>query len=135
MNTFKQLPKSVKVTFIIICSILVISIVFNVILLLNSKDTRDAGAATEAEIKSLVAEVSRFIVLPDKEIPTLATVSEPEKLRNQSFFANTEVGDKVLIYTASRKAILWRPSVKKIVEVSALNVDAGVASSTPTKSI
>lgn len=68
-----------------------------------------------------VEEVGKLMVLPADETPTLATVSDPEKLKDQPFFANAQVGDRVLIYTQAKKAILYRPSTKMIVEVSPLN--------------
>ena len=67
--------------------------------------------------------VSKLMVLPTDETPTMATVSDPEKLKNQAFFVNAKVGDKVLIYTKARKAILFSPSQNKIIEVSPLNVN------------
>lgn len=79
-------------------------------------------AANEEEIKNLVASVGSLIVLPEGENPTVATVSDPSKLKDQPFFKHSETGDKVLIYSQALKAILFRPSTGKIVEVSVLNV-------------
>lgn len=91
---------------------------------LHTKDQKVAltpEAIAEAEMKSIVTELSAMIVLPQEEIPTVATVSDAEVLKSQPFFTNSERGDKVLIYAAARKAILWRPSTHKIIEVSELN--------------
>lgn len=76
----------------------------------------------EKELREVVEKVGQLIVLPEGETPTLATVADPEKLRDQTFFAKAKVGDKVLIYTGARKAILYDPSAHKIVEVAALNI-------------
>lgn len=40
----------------------------------------------QQETADLVAAVSKLIVLPDGEEPTVATVSDPEKLKDQPFF-------------------------------------------------
>lgn len=72
--------------------------------------------------KDLVARVSELIVLPTDETPTVATVSDLEKLKGQQFFANAKVGDKVLIYTKAKKAVLYDPDAHKIVEVAPLNL-------------
>ena len=73
-------------------------------------------------MKSVVAEISKIMILPVGEDPTVATVADPEKLKGQSFFVNAKKDDKVLIYTNAKKAILYRPSERKIVEVAPLNI-------------
>lgn len=80
-------------------------------------------AASEEEVKSLVAEISKVMRLPNDETPSLATVLDKEKIKDQPFFANAENGDKLLAYTKAMKAILYRPSEKKIIEVAPLNLD------------
>mgnify|MGYP001436814035 CR=1 FL=1 len=73
--------------------------------------------------KKLIAQIGKLIELP-KEEPTIATVSDKEKLKGQSFFQNANNGDKVLIFTKAKKAILYRPSTNKIIEVSQINLEA-----------
>lgn len=80
------------------------------------------SAKAEEEIRSVVEKVGRLIVLPQGEQPTAATVSNPERLKEQPFFKDAKVGDKVLIYTNAKKAILYRPSENKIIEVAPLNI-------------
>jgi hypothetical protein len=79
----------------------------------------------EEEEKALVAEVGRLISLPQEETPIIATVSDQDKLSDQPFFASAELGDKIIIYQQARKAILYRPSEKRIVEVGTVNIDEG----------
>lgn len=73
------------------------------------------------ELDNILLEVGKLMVLPNDEIPTLATVSNPEKLRDQEFFNSANLGDKVIIYTKNEKIILYRPSEKRIIEVSHIN--------------
>jgi hypothetical protein len=49
------------------------------------------------------------------ELPTITTISKVEDLKNQAFFVNTEIGDKVLIYIATKKVVIYRPSTHKII--------------------
>ncbi|QQR78621.1 MAG: LytR C-terminal domain-containing protein [Candidatus Moraniibacteriota bacterium] len=75
------------------------------------------------EVKDLKEEIGAVFELPTDEEPTLATVTDRDKLAEQPFFQKAENGDKVLIYSASGRAILYRPSTKKIVDVTSVNVN------------
>jgi hypothetical protein len=126
MNTFKSLPSKIK-TFII-CMLIISAglIISNIVFIKQIHELKNPGEASVNEIKKIVSDIGSFIVLPADETPTLATVSDPDKLKDQKFFANAETGDKVLLYQTSQKAILWRPSTKKIIEISSLNSTAPV---------
>lgn len=80
-------------------------------------------AQAQNEAEKVLSEVGKLIALPNDEKPTIATVSDVEKLKGQQFFKNAANGDKVLIYTNSRKAILYRPNDKRIIEVGAVNIN------------
>ncbi len=82
----------------------------------------DPQAAAQEATQQLVTEVGAIVVLPEGETPTVATVSDASKLQNQAFFAKAENGDKVLIYTQAKRAILYRPSTGKVIEVAPINL-------------
>lgn len=71
-------------------------------------------------IDATVEEVGKLVDLPEGETPTIATVSNLEPLKDQAFFKDAEIGDKVLIYGTSKKAILYRPSANKVIAVAPL---------------
>lgn len=79
------------------------------------------------EALELTKKVSKLILLP-KELPTVATVSDPEKLKDQPFFAKAKVGDKVLLFPQAKKAYLYDPVAHKVLEVAPINqeVDTSV---------
>ncbi len=79
--------------------------------------------AAQLEINTLIERVGELIVLPTGEEPTVATVSDPEKLKDQVFFANAKVGDKVLIYTKARKAYLYDPEGDILLEVAPITAE------------
>ncbi len=74
------------------------------------------------EVTKLVAKVATLIAVPQDEIPTVATVSDSEKLKANAFFINAKNGDKVLIYTNAKKAVLYRPDEQKIIEVGPISI-------------
>lgn len=85
------------------------------------------GGASDAEIRELVSKVGALIELPEGDEPTIATVTDPQKLTDQAFFATAKTGDKVLIYANAKKAILYRPSENKIIEVAPVNIGGATA--------
>jgi len=87
---------------------------------LQSQLNQTSAEVEKNEVQNIIAEVSSLMILPQNERPTVATISDVDQLKGQSFFANAKNGDKVLIYRESKKAILYDPNVKKIVEVAPL---------------
>jgi cytoskeletal protein RodZ len=92
----------------------------------NSKE-----AVQEREVKSITDTIGKVLILPDNEVPTIATVTDREKLAGQAFFQKAENGDKVIIYRESGKAFLYRPSMQKVVDVATLNAGGQAAAGTP----
>lgn len=88
----------------------------------TQKLLKDPTAVQEAEAKEVTAKVGKLMELPEGEDPSVATVLDKEKLKDQAFFARAENGDKVIIYTKAGQAILYRPSTNKIITVSPINL-------------
>lgn len=78
--------------------------------------------AAKEEVNAITAKVGKLIELPSGEEPTVATILDKEKLKDQPFFARAENGDKAIIYTQAKKAILYRPSINKVIDVGPLNI-------------
>ncbi|MFO0781635.1 MAG: hypothetical protein U0524_01955 [Candidatus Saccharimonadales bacterium] len=89
----------------------------------SQQQLKNPQTALQAQTTELVNKVGELTALPD-EAPTVATVSDVSKLANQSFFAGAKNGDKVLIFSKSKKAILYRPSENIIVNIAPLNIDS-----------
>ncbi len=83
---------------------------------------REARTQTKDQ---LVEEIGKMIILPEGEVPTIATVVDPELLRDQPFFKNAKAGDRVLIYAKDSRAVLYDPVAKRVVEIGYLNTEAG----------
>ena len=132
MNTFTQLSKKLKIIFIVALLVAIAGIVSVGVLWVKIQRIQSPSISKDSEIKQIVHDLSQYMILPTDESPTIATVTDPSKLQDQPFFAHALAGDKVIVYANARKAILWRPSVKKVVEVSGLNIPTAQAPS-PTK--
>ena len=88
---------------------------------ISSQPEREASEETAR----LVSSVGLLMLLPMDEQPTVATVTNLESLKTQVFFKNARLGDKVLMYTKNRKAILYSPVENKIIEVAPLTFEEG----------
>lgn len=85
---------------------------------------QNPGKYARAETERLLQRVGSLTRLPPGEVPTVATVNSPDRLKSQRFFANAKVGDKVLIFTNARLAILYDPVNHKIVESAPVSFEA-----------
>ncbi|CAN5186755.1 hypothetical protein BH11PAT4_BH11PAT4_5200 [soil metagenome] len=91
---------------------------FYVGLIPGSKPVVSSPSPTpQLEIDQILGKIDGVIELPRGEVPSLATVTDPEKLEKQAFFAAAEVGDKVLLYTKAGRAVLYRPKTGRVIEI------------------
>lgn len=86
---------------------------------------KQATLASGDNVNAVIAKVGKLIKLPEDELPTIATISDLDKLKGQAFFARAKVGDKVLLYTKAKKAILYDPKDNVIIEVGPLIMPSG----------
>jgi hypothetical protein len=92
--------------------------------------TTNPQKVTQEENQKVIDAVAKLALLPEGETPTIATVTDADKLKaGQAFFAKAANGDKVLIYTQALKAIMYRPSENKIIEIAPLVI--GSSNQTP----
>jgi cytoskeletal protein RodZ len=91
---------------------------------LYSNIVKNPETIASESTRSLVSTLAQIIQLPNDEEPTIATVNDKTKLTDQPFFVKSENGDKVFIYAKNKKAILFRPSNSKVIEVANISIDA-----------
>ena len=89
----------------------------------SQQKLKNLESSPQDEVTRIIKEIGKLIQLPEDETPTIATVTDREKLASQPFFANAKNGDKVIIYSNARKAILYDPAAKKIIDVAPLNIN------------
>lgn len=81
----------------------------------------------QKQTSAILEKLGKIMDLPTDEVPQIATVTDPEKLKNQPFFAKAKNGDKVIIYSIAKKAILYDPIANKIIDVAPVNIGTGSA--------
>jgi hypothetical protein len=106
---------------------------------------KNPNKAAEAETTSLLKKVSAIYDLPkatvtkdgkettEAEQPTVATVQDKDKLKDQPFFASAVNGDKLLIFPQSKKAIIYRESENRIINSGPIAITQGAQTATPVK--
>lgn len=114
------MKKSFKVVIIVAFLALLAGLITTLFLLFRSE-----GPSSSGQSDKLIAEVAKIALLPQDEVPTVATVADLDALSGQPFFANAKVGDKVLIYNYAKKAFLYRPSSKRLIEMTTFSLEAG----------
>jgi hypothetical protein len=73
-------------------------------------------------IDQLLARIGKLVDLPKDETPVIATVSDLNQLKDQSFFNQAQIGDKVLIFKNNKKAYLYRPSQNQVINIGPINI-------------
>lgn len=78
---------------------------------------------TKQETAWILEKVNKLIDLPQDETPTIATILDKDKLKDQDFFKKAANGDKLIVYMNAKKAVLYRPNINKIIEVAPVYTD------------
>ncbi len=125
--SFFRTPKGMITIGLVFFSLLVVAGVMYVIndrnqLKKQVAELSDPQQQATKEAEKLRNELSAFIELPTDETPTVATVVDATKVQGQPFFAKAQNGDKVILFAKAGKAILYRESTKKIIEVAPINL-------------
>jgi hypothetical protein len=89
------------------------------------KRVSDPQSAMRQEAEALAEDVGKFLDLPKDETPSVATVKDENQLQGLLFFERAEKGDKVLIYSEAKRAVLYRPTTKKVIEYAPVESTAG----------
>lgn len=84
--------------------------------------TSTTQVAEAREIRALAKKIGAVIALPQEETPTLATVTNKDKLDNQPFFQKAQNGDKILIYSTAGQVVLYRPATGKVIDMTTVTV-------------
>jgi hypothetical protein len=126
--------KSNRKLFIVILFILLTVILIGIASFLlyqnNQLPFLNKSSNAGTQVDDTLIKVGKLIKLPN-ETPEIATITDIEKLRNQSVFKNAQNGDRVLIFTEAKRAIVYRPSENIIIDVG--NISLSKAASQPAE--
>ncbi|MCX6732607.1 MAG: hypothetical protein NTV98_03650 [Candidatus Roizmanbacteria bacterium] len=145
MAQVKTDKKTLNKSLVALIVLVVIELIGGVIFLFanyysTAKKTVTQKQDKKQAVTEILTKIGALYDLPTGETPTIATVSDKTKLDKQAFFAKAENGDNVLIYSNAKKAILYRPSINKVMEVAPLVMNVPTAAPqipnvTPTPTI
>ena len=85
--------------------------------------------ARNNDASAIIADVKNHMVLPN-ETPIVTTVTNADAVRSQPFYANAKNGDRVLVFKT--RAILYRPSIDRVIEVGYIIPPPGGSTATPS---
>lgn len=92
----------------------------------NGQTEAAVRAAEQKEIQLIEEQLGEVILLPQGETPTLITIKDKNEIReNKEFFADAQDDDKILVYQQAKKAFLYRPSTKKLINLAPINISPG----------
>jgi hypothetical protein len=134
INIVKKKPTQIAGIIILIAITIVPSVYFYLQYQKAQFRLQNPDLFIQEEKRSLMEKVSKLIQLPSSEEPTVATVSNLEKLKDQPFFAQAKNGDKLLIFNNAKKAILYDPVANKIIDVAPVNIGTQSAEATASAS-
>lgn len=127
-NSLKKSKSSSKTVIMVMSLITLIAVAGFVWSYANYTKTKNKLAAAtdpntqqqlnKQEIESLVAKISKHMILPAGEEPTVASVTDADALKKeQPFYKDATNGDKLLVYMKEKKAIIYNVEMDLLVNV------------------
>ena len=80
------------------------------------------STSNRTNLQSIKERVGRHYLLPADEEPALATIVDKTKVSTE-LFKQAQNNDRVLIYQKNRIAIVYRPSIDRIIAVGPVAID------------
>jgi len=119
---------------LIIAAFLILLVGFVYYFMQYQKLSKTSAEISKEKTAQLIKEVSKLAVIPNDPNVQVATVTDINKLKGQAFFSSAQNGDVILIFPEAKEAILYRPSLHKIVSISQLSATPATTTSTAATS-
>lgn len=91
----------------------------------SKQNENNFAPVDKAQEVKLLDKIQTLAIVPFDETPTLVSVADAANLKLDPIFANTQNGDVLVVYQQARLAILYRPTVEKLVNMA--NISGGEA--------
>lgn len=117
----KNMPKSKKIIILIVLALLIGS----VLLYVKNKTPypEKAQKMQMMENKKTLESVQKLMIIPNED-PIIATINEAETLiKEQAFYANSQNGDKLIIFPKAKKAVIYSPKDNKVVNSGPFSIN------------
>lgn len=79
-------------------------------------------SVSQQKTNHVVEQVSKIYALPSEK-PTVADITDKDKLKDQAFFKDAENGDHLLIFADTKLAIIYRESSNKLINVGPISLE------------
>lgn len=78
---------------------------------------------SKTQTQALLGEMRQIIIMPDNEDPVVATITDINQLKDKEFYKDAQNGDRVVVFANAKKAYIYSPERKLIVNVGAFQLD------------
>lgn len=85
--------------------------------------THTSRPASSDSLQAVENKVSKHMLLPTNEQPALLKVVDKNELESPFLKDKAQNGDEILVYKNNRIAIIYRPSIDRIVGVGTVSID------------
>lgn len=113
-------PVKKRIKFPVIPILLIIIAVLAATIIGNGSSNKPEAKVDD--VTSVKTAINQHYLLPTDEEPALATVTDKSKI-SSALAKKAENGDRILIYQNNKTAIIYRPSIDKVVDVVQVNID------------
>lgn len=81
----------------------------------QQKIQNELETKTQSDL-TIISRVSKIMNLPQNECPAITTIADKNKFKDHPFFGKAKDKDKLIVYTLSKKIILYRPITNEIIK-------------------
>lgn len=128
-----------KVAIIVLTVALVAAVGLGIYLYMQNQDLRNnpesSQQAQQDKANKMKDKVAKLIEVPTDETPTLATVTDADKLKDQPFFQGAQNDDVILLFPQAKRAIIYRESENKLINVGPIAITSDSSAGTTKEEV